>query len=152
MTLVLNSAPATVLAVNSAPSGAAVRRQVADATTDSLVVTWNATSNDRTQQRIVITVDLGGSLGMQSLVADGGSNIDDDTRSWSLPVSDFQAADWNVVGTTQELNVTEADLRKALSVRVESQQATSLADAVDDEWNASNTESADADPAEGNGG
>ncbi|MDE0650794.1 MAG: carboxypeptidase-like regulatory domain-containing protein, partial [Gammaproteobacteria bacterium] len=47
--LVLNSDAGTLAAVNTAPSGAAARRQDEDATTDSLVVTWSATSNPRTQ-------------------------------------------------------------------------------------------------------
>ena len=152
--LSLPSDPGTVAAVNSAPSGAKAVRDTTEAgdATANLAVTWNARSNSRTQQRIVITVDLGGSLGTQSLVAESTSTITFETRSWTLTVEGFSAAPWTVVGTTQSLQVTEADLRKKLSVRVETQQAATLTDADDDEWNASNTASAPADPAEDNGG
>ncbi|MYC52513.1 MAG: hypothetical protein F4X47_09365 [Gammaproteobacteria bacterium] len=145
--LVLNSDAGTLAAVNTAPSGAAARRQDEDATTDSLVVTWSATSNPRTQQRIIVTVDLG-ELGVQSLVAAGGSTISSDSRSWDLTVSGFTTAAWTLANdSTQTANVTEAHLRKALSVRVETGQGADVASVDDDDWQESNTASVAADPA-----
>ncbi len=159
------SAVRTVGRVDSSPEDiTAVRDTDDDATADSLIINWEASTNTRTATRVVITVDIDG-LGEQSLIATGGTQFQmevdgatvTDATSRVYVVNDgntgITAADWTIVGTAVTVNVTEEILRKALDVRVETRQAEEV-DADDEEvWHATDTKTVDADPAEdGNGG
>ena len=150
------SAARTVGRVDSSPSKiTAVRDTDDDATADSLVVNWTASTNSRTVTRVVITVEIDG-LGEQSLIAEGTTTLEvdgtADATSRVYVVNDgttgFSATPWTVVGTTVEVSVTEDILRKALEVRVETRQADEV-DADDDPvWHATSTVKVDADPAD----
>ena len=145
------SAVGTVGRVDSSPSKiTAVRDTEEGAANDSLVVNWEASTNARTATRIVVTVDFEGSIGEQSVIAPDnfGNALTDDPTSRGMRVDGYTAADWTIAGSAQTLNVTEADLRKALEVRVETRQADEV-DADDDPvWNATDTVEVDADPEE----
>ncbi len=141
--LVLNSDPGTVAAIKTTPSGATARRSAEGATTDSLVVTWTNTTNDRTSQRVVIQVDLG-AAGTHWLVP--STNADADDRSWVMEAP-AASEDWTIVGSTQTLGVTATDLAKALMVRVESQQGAEVDEDGDEVWRVSNTIAIAAKPA-----
>ena len=150
------SAARTVGRVDSSPSDAEARRQGEDATTDSLVVNWEASTNSRTTTRVVITVEIDG-LGEQSLIAEGTTTLtvdggDADATSRVYEVSGFSPTPWTVVGTAVEVSVTEEILRKALEVRVETRQDSEVDDDDDPVWNATDTVEVDADPEESNGG
>ncbi len=146
------SAVRTVGRVDSSPDDiTAVRDTDEDATVDSLTVNWEASTNGRTVTRVVITVDIDG-LGEQSLIAEGGTALVEDgetdaTSAW-YNVGDFTDAAWTVVGTTQELTVTEEILRQALEVRVETRQAEEVDDDDEEVWHATDTVEVDADPEE----
>ena len=146
-----------VARVDASPSDIDARRQGEDATADSIVVDWEASTNSRTATRVVVTVELAG-LGTQSLVAADASyspftvDGDADATSAVFVVNDgttgFADATWTVVGTAQTVTVTEADLRKALSVRVETQQAAEVDDDGDAVWMATAEAEVEADPAD----
>ena len=140
------SAVRTVGRVDSSPSKiTAVRDTEEGATVDSLTVNWEASTNTRTVTRVVVTVDLG-AAGTHSLIAAGGNALTDDATSMWIDVGNFSQAGWTIAGSAQTLNVTEADLRKALEVRVETRQAMEFDDDEEEVWNATSTVEVDADP------
>ena len=146
------SAVRAVDRVDASPSKiTAVRDTRAGATADSLIVNWEVSTNSRTVTQVVITLDMG-AAGTQSLIAAGTAPLAltggaTDATSAVLVVSGFTAADWTIAGSTQTLNVTEADLRKALKVRVQTQQASEVDDDDDPVWKATATVDVAADPA-----
>ena len=147
--LALNSDPATLAAIAPTPSGVTARRSVADATTDSLIVAWENTTNSNTAQRVVVRVDLGGSLGPQWLVAAEITGADNETRSWQLEIGDDYSQAWTIAGTDpviQNAQVTASALRKALMVRVEARQGSEVDDEDRAVWRASSAVSVDAKP------
>ena len=142
------SAERTVGRVDSSPSKiTAVRDTEEGATVDSLTVNWEASTNTRTMTRVVVTVDLG-AAGTHSLIAAGGNALTDDATSMWIDVGNFSQAGWTIAGSAQTLSVTEADLRKALEVRVETRQPAAVDDDGDPVWNATSTVKVDADPEE----
>ncbi len=147
-----NSGMRSVARVDASPSKiTAVRDTQAGATADSLIVNWEVSTNSRTATRVVITLDMG-AAGTQSLIAEDAAELaltagGTDATSAVLVVSGFTAADWTIAGSTQELNVTEADLRKALKVRVETRQAEEVDDDDEEVWKATETKDVAADPA-----
>lgn len=119
---------------------------------ESLIWEWVWDWNPRTQRRVIITVDIDGIEGGQTLVATSATNREIETivTSSQINVTNFQPADWPIVGTNQTLRVTQADLRKALKVRVEAGQGASVAAVTAaDGWTASNTLSIAAAPGGG---
>jgi hypothetical protein len=148
--LVLNSDPATVAAIAPTASSVAARRSVADATADSLVVSWDNTTNSNTAQRVAIRVDLG-SLGQQWLVGANGDpgTVDSNTRSWTLTIGETFSQDWSTLDGAQTLTVTAADLLKAVMVRVEARQGDEVDDDDEPVWRGSSAVSVDAKPDNG---
>ena len=145
-----DSGMSAVARVDASPSDLeAMRDTDEDATVASLIVNWEASTNDRTVTRVVITLDMG-AAGTQSLVAAGGVALTDDATSATWDVTNFSAADWGIADSdpAQTLNVTAADLRKALSVRVETRQAEEVDDDDDPVWNATAEAEVDEDPAD----
>lgn len=138
----------TVARVDASPSDIEAMRQTLEAATvDSLIVNWEASTNSRTVTRVIITLDMG-AAGTQSLVAAGRTALTDDATSATWIVSGFSATDWTIADSdpAQTLNVTEADLRKALEVRVETRQAEEVDDDDDPVWKATAEVEVDADP------
>ena len=115
-----------VAAVDPTPSEAAAVRGVRDpdgTPVDTLGVSWTASTNSRTAQRVVIRVEVAEGQ-HEWLVAVGTTpaTVGSDTRAWSLDITGFSATAWARADGTGSSNVTEAALLKALMVRVETQQ------------------------------
>ncbi|MDE0073701.1 MAG: carboxypeptidase regulatory-like domain-containing protein [Gammaproteobacteria bacterium] len=131
--LVLNSGPFTLAAVDPSVSGVAAALDVTADTTvaDTFTVTWDATTNDRSEFRI--TVQLApASLNGQTFwfVAEGGAPaaLTSSTREWELEIAGGTAPAGNVAwdvavtGGAADVPITAAELRAATMVRVESRQ------------------------------
>ena len=130
--LVLNSAPGTLAAVDPSVSNV---KAVLDVTTDTTVadtftVTWDATSNDRSEYRITVQVTAA-SIGNGAptwFVAAGGTPaaIASSTREWELQIAGGTDpagnVSWATVGGATGIAITPAELRAATMVRVESRQ------------------------------
>ncbi|MCY3705851.1 MAG: hypothetical protein OXH08_10150, partial [Gammaproteobacteria bacterium] len=134
--LVLNSVPATLAAVDPSVSDVMARLAVTDTTVnDTMAVTWDATSNARSAFRVVVQL-APASLGGTTLwfVAEGGSTVDANARSWTLDFVHRATVNWDVAvnGGAVDVAITTAELRAATMVRVESLQGTF--DADDNPW------------------
>ena len=144
------SATATVAAVDPSASGVTAVRGATDADppVDTLGVSWSAVTNANSTFRVVIRVSAS-NLGDANVwfVASGATALENTVRGWrlELPAADTPASWTSVDGTT--VNVTRADLEKALTVAVESLQGTF--DADDNPWTRSTTVSVAAKPDDG---
>ena len=137
--LILNSEPVTVAAIDPSASGVAAQRQAAtgddqdaDASGDFIHTTWNAVANASSDFRMVVEVTAA-SVGNTVWVVLADATATDrsvtsveigDTYSTALPVA---RANGDV---TQTVTVTAAELRAAIKVAIESVQGT--ADDTDD--------------------
>ena len=141
------SATATVAAIDPSASGVTAARGATDADppVDTLGVSWSAVTNTNSTFRVVIQVSAS-NLGDANVwfVASGATAIANDVREWRLemPAADTPVSWTSVDGTA--VNVTRADLEKALTVAVESLQGTF--DADDNPWTRSTTVSVAAKP------
>ena len=150
--LVLNSAPGTLAAVDPSVSNV---KAVLDVTTDTLVadtftVTWDATSNDRSQYRVTVQLapaSFGGDT--HWFVAAGGAPdpVANSTREWELQIAAGNVTWATVDGASGP--ITPAELRAATMVRVESVQGTV---STTNPWKPSTAVAPTAPAANGNGG
>ncbi len=137
-----DSAVTAVDAVDASPSDAGAERGVgegADEGDDLLTVTWKASSNRDTHQRILIEVEVAEGR-REWLVAEGGdpTALAQDTRKWVLNVTDIQdPSSWSLPDGTGTRNLTSAALLKALKVQVQTRLVPRFRDPH--EWVASNT-------------
>ena len=144
------SATATVAAIDPSASGVTATRGATDADppVDTLGVSWSAVTNTNSTFRVVIQVSASG-VGNANVwfVASGATALGSDVRGWrlELPAAGTPVSWTSVDGTA--VNVTRADLEKALTVGVESLQGTF--DADDNPWTRSTTVSVAAKPDDG---
>ena len=147
-----DSAVTAVDAVDASPNDATAERGVgegADEGDDLLTVTWKASSNRDTHQRILIEVEVAEGRS-EWLIAEGGdpTALAQDTRKWVLNVTDIQdPSSWSLPDGTGTRNVTPAALLKALKVQVQTRLVPRFRDPH--EWVASNTVEVDAKPDDG---
>ena len=153
--LVLNSDPDTVAAVDPSASGVTAARDTANA--DQITVSWDATTNDRSNFRIVVQFSDGvWYVASEDGRTDGGENIGSElkihsVREWTLsgPVGDkISLTSRDGTGT----KVALAELAKEFKIAVESVQGDATADDGDNPWQRSNVVTIEAKPADDNGG
>ena len=139
--LELDSAPDAVDAVDPSVSGVEAARDSADA--DMITASWDATTNSRTNQRIVVQFSDG------NWYVAAGSTVDSNTRSWTLNASTVgEDTFWTSADGTGQKQA-QAELAKAFNVAVESVQG----DMTDDNpRKRSAAASVGAKPADSNGG
>ena len=112
------SAAVTVDEIDPSASGVAAVRD-----DDDIEVSWNAVTNGNSQFRILVEVDAASAGNTLWLVAAGGTpaTLGSETRAWTLPVADGFTATWSTLGGVP-VPITEADLNKAIKVRVDARQ------------------------------
>ncbi len=148
------SADVSVGAIDPMASGVTAARDTANAeNTDSIVVKWEAVTDDDSQFRVVAQLTpaaLGGNASVWVILT-GATNLDDPIREWTLNVSDDYAGDGLPVIGGATVDLTAADLRGAFSVAVESVQGTPTAADGDNPWMRSGTASVPASTYGGDG-
>ena len=156
--LVLESAPATVDAINPAASGVSARRQAAEdseeaaADGDFIHVSWSAVTNANSAFRVVAQVSPASTGGSAVWVVLNQSAITGDTRMSTREFNDTFSAGLNVAtatGTGSSVTVTAAEINAAIMVAVESVQGDA---SEDNEWKRSAAAELAAKPAADNGG
>jgi hypothetical protein len=156
--LVLESAPATVDAINPAASGVSARRQAAEdseeaaADGDFIHVSWSAVTNANSAFRVVAQVSPASTGGSAVWVVLNQSAITGDARMSTREFNDTFSAGLNVAtatGTGSSVTVTAAEINAAIMVAVESVQGDA---SEDNEWKRSAADELAAKPAADNGG
>jgi len=123
------SATATVAGIDPSASGVMARRQdAADSEEGSddgnfLYASWNAVTDGDSRFRVVAQVAPAGLNGATVwVVLNGEVTTDGTARSWNLEVADTYTATPTIVGQTQTVSITAADLNKAIMIRVDARQ------------------------------
>ncbi len=124
--LVLNSAPATVVAVDPSVTGVKATLDVTADTlvVDTLTVSWDATTNDRSALRIAFQL-APASLQGNTVWVIADASLTSNSRRWTLELAHrADVTTWDVAGGQENITITTAEIRAATAVRVESVQGT----------------------------